>query len=768
MIQLRPYQLEVIEKLNLLFKTEKEAVIASAPNSGKTVIATEYIKQQSNSNFLILTHGTNVLKAQWNGALKASGLDYSDQLGKSRVAFGIPQSIYRKEGHKVDFLIIDEAHEFSFAEMVTLIKEKFQPSKIIYLTGTPSKFIAKGYNPIIVPAIELIKQGYSSDLYVGMVSTSAAIDDDDFNGSGDLKESKAKKLEKTVRADLDSLLTAIHKRLSETGMFKDKPELRKLVQWAPTLGKLDKTMIACRSIKQADEVQKYFESKNIKAVVSHSQNDADSQYIEDFKNQKDIKVLIVVDRGILGFDMAELVNVVDLTCSRNIDRIYQLYARVMRKSEKHTRKYFFKFSTEESMLLNKFYMNAALQLMFEEFISLYNGKNLNGMRIPEFKAKGERKEKQEGKEKSEKPKKIAIDSVFMKTIQAGTFLIDIKNQLGVESNEYAYITFGEIKNKYLGNAPPRNYWTLEKCKEDALKYKGRQEWIIKSFRAYNAARRHGWLDICCSHMGAPLNELKWTLETCKENAKIFKTKKQWELGEPSAYQAACRNKWLDTCCSHMNSRIYKPRIKWTKELCIEDAKKYPTQKHWTEKSSAAYVKARREGWLEECIGHMTSFYEYNKKLNIDKIKNEANKYDNMYEWEKNDFISFNEAKNIDILLFNTHMISDIEFIQRSANKYKSKKDWKESEPEIYKLALKKGLKQFINHMELTSRPSNKKQWVLNLNTNKIYRTVKDASAMCEIPKAVINRAIYSGNPTKDGIFWVRCDENGNPIKGKKK
>lgn len=47
---------------------------------------------------------------------------------------------------------------------------------------------------------------------------------------------------------------------------------------------------------------------------------------------------------------------------------------------------------------------------------------------------------------------------------------------------------------------PRNYWTKEKCKEDALKYNIRENFKKGYVSAYNAALRNKWLDEICLHM----------------------------------------------------------------------------------------------------------------------------------------------------------------------------------------------------------------------------------------------------------------------------
>lgn len=38
---------------------------------------------------------------------------------------------------------------------------------------------------------------------------------------------------------------------------------------------------------------------------------------------------------------------------------------------------------------------------------------------------------------------------------------------------------------------------------------------------------------------------------------------------------------------------------WTKERCIEEAKKYKSQKNFREGSGGSYDRARKEGWIKE-------------------------------------------------------------------------------------------------------------------------------------------------------------------------
>lgn len=443
------YQIETLAKLNILLKSNKEVVLAAAPNSGKTFMTTSFIKDNPTSTFLILTHGTVVLENQWREALETAGIPSSKIPGQHKVTYGLPQTLHKKK-QKFDYLVVDEAHEFYFATMVQKIKKQVGAKKIILLTGTPSKFIKQGYPVITVAALDLIKRGHSSDLYIGMVSTTAKLKDADHNDIGDLSPTGERKVEKTIASDMKELLKQIQMRLTEIDHIKNNPLPKNTrSHWANSLNQLQKTMFKCSSIKQAELVQKYLKDEGVEALLSHSKLDADSSNIEKFKTDNST-ALVVVDRAILGFNMTDLVNVVDLSCSKNIDRTYQLYARVMRKSAKYKNKYFFKFAPEGGMELHKWYMNAALSLMSEEFISKYNGKNLNKMNLP-VQLVGKTRKNKNSKKRTPSTKEKGdfenIDKVFKAQVEAGAFLIDIENKIGQLHNEYAYVRFGQILGK---------------------------------------------------------------------------------------------------------------------------------------------------------------------------------------------------------------------------------------------------------------------------------------------------------------------------------
>jgi hypothetical protein len=155
---------------------------------------------------------------------------------------------------------------------------------------------------------------------------------------------------------------------------------------------------------------------------------------------------------------------------------------------------------------------------------------------------------------------------------------------------------------------PANYWTLEKCQEDALNYRNIKQWRNSS-AGYYAAYRNGWIKFCRKHMKRP-GVIYWTLEKCKDSALKHKNKKSWMLENAGAYDAARRNGWLILCCTHMIRN--KPKGYWTLERCQEDALKYKSRSEW-QSYSHGYTVALLHGWLDKCCIHMKSHSSSSKE-----------------------------------------------------------------------------------------------------------------------------------------------------------
>jgi len=97
------------------------------------------------------------------------------------------------------------------------------------------------------------------------------------------------------------------------------------------------------------------------------------------------------------------------------------------------------------------------------------------------------------------------------------------------------------------------YWTKERCHKEALKYESKKEFKMGSASAYTISIRNGWFDEICQHM-IPTSKPKnyWTKERCQEEALKYNNRMEFKNNN-SAYSAASRKGWLSEICSHMIS-----------------------------------------------------------------------------------------------------------------------------------------------------------------------------------------------------------------------
>ena len=97
-----------------------------------------------------------------------------------------------------------------------------------------------------------------------------------------------------------------------------------------------------------------------------------------------------------------------------------------------------------------------------------------------------------------------------------------------------------------------NSWIKENCIEEALKYNNRKDYQNYSGSSYMAALRNKWLDDICTHMSDyRLPNGYWTKEKCKEEAIKYKNRSSYSKNSNVSYLIASRNSWIDEICSHM-------------------------------------------------------------------------------------------------------------------------------------------------------------------------------------------------------------------------
>ena len=147
-------------------------------------------------------------------------------------------------------------------------------------------------------------------------------------------------------------------------------------------------------------------------------------------------------------------------------------------------------------------------------------------------------------------------------------------------------------------------WNSEAaCREEAGKYKSRSEFCRGCPGAYQSAREHGWLDSYTWFEWKCMPRNYWTKERCEEEARKYKTKADFEHGCSTACRKAVDNGWMQGYTWFVDGRalaIEKTR-KWTKETCREEAKKYKNRWEFSRGSGRAYHIAMTNGWIDEIM-----------------------------------------------------------------------------------------------------------------------------------------------------------------------
>ena len=259
-------------------------------------------------------------------------------------------------------------------------------------------------------------------------------------------------------------------------------------------------------------------------------------------------------------------------------------------------------------------------------------------------------------------------------------------------------------------------WSLEKCKASSVEYQSRTAWQNGDSKAYHGARRNGWLDICCTHMERPSKPYKWTLDACKASAAEYQSRSAWQKGNSSAYKAARLNRWLDICCTHME-RPLKP-YKWTLDACKASAAEYQSRSAWQKGNSSAYKAARLNRWLDICCTHMERpLKPY--KWTLDACKASAAEYQSRSAWEKGNASAYKAAKGKGWLTICCgHMEKPLkpckwtlDACKASAAEYQSRSSWEKGNASAYKAAKGKGwLTICCGHMEKPLKPC---KWTLD-------------------------------------------------------
>jgi DNA-directed RNA polymerase specialized sigma subunit len=439
--------MEKTHQIDLLMyekKTNLPLVIAASPSAGKTeyvLLKLEHFfrnTQNKNKKVLIIPASKTVLRDNFAGRISGflnpsfstkvikynidedkaeerTSMEVKNDIkeafsGEYQVIVSLPQ-ILRDNidlSSEVDMIIIDEAHQWYFAEnkegegTMKIIIKKTKPKEQILLTGTPFIFNLhkEKFEMYYIAPSDLYKIGEINNVQIEVISSPIDFKNYDYNGTyGDIKR------DLNISKDITELSL---KSVCEDMIKKLKSPLRKKLQTIKNLtdhipggfigdlfNLLDKTIIYCYSTDQADVFYNILNSKEKlkgRVLISHSKIDKGSEELRVFKEQKEHKILIVVDRAREGYDHPDLFNIVDFSYTQNITVLNQMFPRLFRfprdKKRRKDQKIFFKVSPKNSVSYFRDLMTTCLAVCEREWFMKYNTKNMGD--LPVFKRRRKR------------------------------------------------------------------------------------------------------------------------------------------------------------------------------------------------------------------------------------------------------------------------------------------------------------------------------------------------------------------------------------------
>ena len=190
---------------------------------------------------------------------------------------------------------------------------------------------------------------------------------------------------------------------------------------------------------------------------------------------------------------------------------------------------------------------------------------------------------------------------------------------------------------------PKNFWNnIDNCKNAALECKTRNEFKKKYDAAYDKSCKNKWLDEICIHMIEIKKPDKYwdDKNKCRNAAFECKTRKEFSVKYSDAYMKSRKNKWLDEICSHM-IEVQQPDHYWTKEKCRSLSLLCSTKKEFRSQYYAAYrAAALKKYWIDEICSHMVELKKPAGYWTKERCKEEALIYKTKSDFLRNSSVAY--------------------------------------------------------------------------------------------------------------------------------
>lgn len=153
-MQLRPYQLDMVQRTREAFRTHRRVIMQAPTGAGKTRVAAFITKcaEAKGGDTLVLTHRKEI-KEQLLRALREADVDCGEfhmsdpfqcQVGTIGV---VANALGKGRWMEPNFIVVDEGHH-AISTQFTKVLSAFPKAAVLFLTATPQRLDGRGLNEV--------------------------------------------------------------------------------------------------------------------------------------------------------------------------------------------------------------------------------------------------------------------------------------------------------------------------------------------------------------------------------------------------------------------------------------------------------------------------------------------------------------------------------------------------------------------------------------------------------------------------------------------
>lgn len=180
------------------------------------------------------------------------------------------------------------------------------------------------------------------------------------------------------------------------------------------------------------------------------------------------------------------------------------------------------------------------------------------------------------------------------------------------------------------------FWDYDNCYLEAKKYSTNEDFRLKSAVAYSVSRKNGWLKDFTWLIKKTKGNNYWSYEKCLEEAKKYESLSEFKKESGSAYNISLHHKWLKDFT--WLTRKQKAFRYWNYERCYQEALKYKRLIDFYNNSGSAASAALKNKWINEY-----TWLERQHRLSYEEAYQIALKYKTKKDFLENDQSAYHKS-----------------------------------------------------------------------------------------------------------------------------